>query len=51
MYTNDAVESKKMTNINNIDSEWEPSGNKVEEVFLKVLANRVHSTRGFWIMV
>lgn len=33
-----------MTNIN-IDSEWERSGNKVEEVFLKVLANRVHSTR------
>lgn len=33
-----------MTNIN-IDNEWERSGNKVEEVFLKVLANRVHSTR------
>lgn len=33
-----------MTNIN-IDNEWERSGNKVEEVFLKVLTNRVHSTR------
>jgi hypothetical protein len=33
-----------MTNIN-INSQWERSGNKVEEVFLKVLANRVHSTR------